>query len=138
MFLDQIAEELWHRINDKTYRKEGYAVSNNGVILDKIVHWYDSEEYEVSTLSSSAGRPNKIISPKWFRCDICKGKFPIKEFMDTWDWAGPHCPNPNCGNEGMTLFSKISKPIVTARASIIYKQKVLIDDLEAAIRAWRH
>jgi len=107
--------------NDPTFRMEGYTVCIQNVVTPKIVYWYDPEEWVASKcFGVSEGEPDMSISPRWFYCDVCKGKFPMKDYYDTWDWAGPHCPNPECGNGGMTLFANQHPPVGNAKGMFLH------------------
>lgn len=66
---------------------------------------------------------------KQFLCPDCGNKMSSRELSSTWDWAGPHCNQ--CGCTGMRMFASVSKPILTARQSLInaYK-KILGEDHE--------
>ncbi len=120
-----------------TYRKQGYEVVENGIATGKVVFSYDPEEYDVHTLANPRdGMPNKTITSKWFRCDVCGGKFPLQEYKDSWDWGGPHCPNPECGNGGIGLFAKREGPVRNYRGVIIHKMKETIKSMEKAIKKY--
>jgi hypothetical protein len=104
------------------YRPEGYSVCKNGVNTHKIVYWYDPEEYEAHHLvNSSEGEPDMTISSKWFRCDVCGGKFPIKLYYDTWDWGGPHCPNTECENGRMEMFGNTHPSVRNRKGVVLYE-----------------
>lgn len=112
-------------------RQQEYEVIENGRSTGKIVYSYDPEEYEEHTIVfPEKGKPDRSITSRWFRCDICKEKFPIQEYMDSWDWGGPHCPNSECDNGGVELFAKREGPIRNAKGLILYEMKKAIEVLE--------
>jgi hypothetical protein len=112
------------KISKSTFRSTGYSVVVNGIKTDKVVFSYDPEEYKEHRLvNAEPGKPDRTISSRWFRCDVCKGKYPIEEYNDAWDWAGPHCPNPNCGNGGMVLFGKRHGPVLNIKSVVAHRME---------------
>ena len=106
----------------------------NGRLTGKVVYSYDPEEYEEHKLAfSEEGKPDKTITSRWFRCDICKGKFLIQEYMDSWDWGGTHCPNLECGNGGMELFAKREGPIRNGKGVFLHECKIQIERMKKII-----
>ncbi len=61
---------------------------------------------------------------KQFKCPACGNEMSQRELDDTWDWAGPHCNE--CGCTGMTMFSAVSKPIMTGYQALKAKYASLL------------
>lgn len=113
---------------------KGYKIANT----NDIVYKYDPAEYtEHRIVNPNPGEPDRGLQPKWFRCDVCQGKFPIEDYMDAWDWGGPQCPNPECGNGGMTLFAKQEGPVISGKGAfvdMIEKQTKLLKEAIKKLR----
>lgn len=37
-------------------------------------------------------------------CNVCSTWVSKEKYMKSWDWSGPHCPNPECNANGMSYM----------------------------------
>jgi len=84
----------------------------------RILHFWNNKIYKKSkifpSLPLNEGK-NFCLHQKYWICDICGKKFTREEYKNSWNWGGPHCPDPKCNNGGIKLFARKEGPIICGR-----------------------